>query len=129
MLEQAQASVANLQKLHSATHNQLFAIQSQSADKHAGRQSELELVSAELERAQKRLASLERQKHMLVQQLAAPQQQAQQQQQGGGTDAGGTSARSHLSFKDSLRQELSTQREMATRLWLKLVGPRAATWR
>ena len=71
MLAQAQASIANLQKLHSATQNQLFAIQSQSEDEHAGRQSELDLASAELERAQERLASLEREKQVLVQQLPA----------------------------------------------------------
>lgn len=125
MLAHAQASIANLQKLHSATQNQLFAIQSQSEDEHAGRQSELELASAELERAQERLASLEREKQVLVQQLAAPQQaQAQQQPQGGSTGGGGAASGGHPSLEDSLRQELSTQREMAARLRLELAAMR-----
>lgn len=52
MLAQAQSSLATMQKLHHASQNQLFAIQSQTEEEQMGRQSELELASAELERAQ-----------------------------------------------------------------------------
>ncbi len=54
-LAEAQAAMSGLQRLHDATQNQLFAIQSQSEDERAGRQQELDLASAELDRAQERL--------------------------------------------------------------------------
>lgn len=71
MLAEAQASMVAMQKLHAATQNQLFAIQSQSEEERVGRQTELELASSELERAQERLMALEREKQQLKQQLAA----------------------------------------------------------
>ncbi len=47
-----QASLAAMQKLYANAENQLFAIQSQGEEERTGRQAELELASAELDRAQ-----------------------------------------------------------------------------
>ena len=52
MLAEAQASLAAMQKLHHSTQNQLFAIQSQTEEDKMGRQTELELATSELDRAQ-----------------------------------------------------------------------------
>ena len=55
-LAQAQASLAAMQRLHTATQNQLFEVQERSEDLRASRQSELDLATAELERVQVRVA-------------------------------------------------------------------------
>lgn len=47
-----QSSLAALQRLHAASQNQLFALQSASEEQAAGAQGELEMATAELERAQ-----------------------------------------------------------------------------
>lgn len=124
MLSQAQASLAAMQKLYSSTQNQLFAIQSQTEEEKWGRQSELELASAELERAQQRLASLEKEKEQLVTQLTT--QQSTEGGTGAGASAGGASSAvaASLSVEESLRHELGTQRELAGRLRLEVVAVR-----
>ncbi len=52
MLSQAQTSLLAMQKLYTGAENQLFAIQTQSEEERMGRQAELEVAFAELERAQ-----------------------------------------------------------------------------
>lgn len=117
MLAEAQASMAAMQKLHTATQNQLFAIQSQSEEERVGRQSELELASAELERAQERLMALEREKQQLKQQLQSGSEPGR-----GTGSGGGAAAPQHNvpSVEESLRQELHAQREVAARLRLEV---------
>lgn len=133
MLTQAQASLAAMQKLYAGTQSQLLAIQSQSEEVQWGRQSELELASAELDRAQQRLASLELEKANLVQQLSTQHASigsgggARASADGGiGTAHGAVSSHNHHShsLEDSLRGELNTQREMASRLRLELLSAR-----
>ncbi len=122
MLQQAQASLAAMQKLYTGAENQLFAIQSQSEDERMGRQAELELASAELERATERLAALEREKQGLVEQLQSGQG-AGGAGRGHGVGAGreGAAAVAH-SIEETLRSELGAQRELASRLRSELVG-------
>ncbi len=67
-LASAQASLQAMQRLHTCTQNQLFAMQARSEEEKAGAASELELATAELERAQERLGMLEREKASLMQQ-------------------------------------------------------------
>lgn len=93
-----------MQKLHQASQNQLFAIQSASEERSAGRQSELELASEELERATDRLAALEREKHQLAQRLA------EQQDKNVAVPAAGAPAPPNV--EESLRSELGLQREV-----------------
>lgn len=122
MLQQAQASLAAMQKLYTGAENQLFAIQSQSEEERMGRQAELELASAELERATERLAALEREKQGLVEQLQSGQG-AGGAGRGHGVGAGreGAAAVAH-SIEETLRSELGVQRELASRLRSELVG-------
>ncbi|CAI0547863.1 unnamed protein product [Linum tenue] len=68
-LRQAKESVSNMQKLHELAQSQLFIVQAQSDEERAAKQSELNLLMDEVERAQTRLLSLEREKGVLWSQL------------------------------------------------------------
>ncbi|KAL4853646.1 hypothetical protein ACK3TF_005368 [Chlorella vulgaris] len=137
-LSQAQGNLELLRRLHQASQNQLFSMQSRSEEAAAGLQSELELATDEMERSQQRMATLEQEKASL---LARLQQQQQQQQQAGGDGDGeagvaaaGPGGGGGRFAEDSLRQELYAQRELATRLQSEVSSLRqqleseAATW-
>ncbi|KAL1834702.1 hypothetical protein DCAR_0104914 [Daucus carota subsp. sativus] len=68
-LRQAQDSVSNMQKLHELAQSQLFEYRAQSEEDRAAKQSEVNLLMDEVERAQTRLLSLEREKGVLRSQL------------------------------------------------------------
>ncbi|GIL82819.1 hypothetical protein Vretimale_8189 [Volvox reticuliferus] len=121
MLSQAQASLLAMQKLYTGAENQLFAIQSQSEEERMGRQAELELASAELERAQERLAALEREKEALVAKLQHDAAFALD----GSSGTGGTAAAAAASIEETLRTELGVQRELAFRLRHELAAVRS----
>ena len=94
-----------MQKLHQASQNQLFAIQSASEEESVGRQTELELASTELERATERLAALEREKRQLVVRLA-------EQAEDRAAAAPPPPPANQASAEESLRTDLSLQREV-----------------
>jgi hypothetical protein len=56
MLEEAQGSLASMQRLYRVANDKLFELQSQNEESAAGSASELDLASLELERAQQRCA-------------------------------------------------------------------------
>uniref|UniRef100_A0A7S3QQW6 Cux N-terminal domain-containing protein n=1 Tax=Dunaliella tertiolecta TaxID=3047 RepID=A0A7S3QQW6_DUNTE len=117
MLMEARGSLAAMQKLHHASQNQLFAMQSQSEEEKVGRQHELELATAELERAQERLMALEREKEQMV--------SAAEKQKAGPSDSSQQGAeRAALNIEESMRQELYTQREIGARLRAEIAGLR-----
>ncbi|KAI4331511.1 hypothetical protein MLD38_029696 [Melastoma candidum] len=64
-LRQAKESVLTMQKLHELAQSQLFEIRAQSEEDRAAKQSEFNLLMDEVERAQTRLLSLEREKEQL----------------------------------------------------------------
>ncbi|CAJ1951861.1 unnamed protein product [Sphenostylis stenocarpa] len=64
-LQHAKDSVSNMQKLHEIAQNQLFELRAQSEEERAAKQSEVSLLMDEVERAQTRLLSLEREKVMI----------------------------------------------------------------
>ncbi|OVA20451.1 CASP [Macleaya cordata] len=68
-LRQAKESVSNMQKLHEFAQSQLFEFRAQSDEDRAAKQSEVNLLMDEVERAQTRLLSLEREKGLLRSQL------------------------------------------------------------
>lgn len=110
-LSQAQGNLELLRRLHQASQNQLFSMQSRSEEAAAGLQSELELATDEMERSQQRMATLEQEKASLLARL----QQQQQQQAGGDGDgeagavASGAAGGGGRFAEDSLRQELYAQ--------------------
>lgn len=68
-LRQAKESVSNMQKLHELAQSQLFEVHAQSEEDRAAKQTEVTLLMDEVERAQTRLLSLEREKGLLRSQL------------------------------------------------------------
>ncbi|BBH09445.1 CCAAT-displacement protein alternatively spliced product [Prunus dulcis] len=64
-LRQAKDSVFNMQKLHELAQSQLFELRAQSDEERATKQSEVNLLMDEVERAQTRLLCLEREKGLL----------------------------------------------------------------
>ncbi|KAG1675885.1 hypothetical protein FOA52_001542 [Chlamydomonas sp. UWO 241] len=119
MLAQAQASLVTMQRLHTASQNQLFAIQSATEEVQAGRSSELELASAELERAQERLAALEFSKKKLQERLTAEPGRSHGSDGGGAAasgSGGGAAAEAGRAVEESLRAELANQRDAASRM-------------
>ncbi|KAJ7538419.1 hypothetical protein O6H91_11G047000 [Diphasiastrum complanatum] len=70
-LRAAQESVQNMQRLHDYGQSQLFELREQSEEDRAAKQSELNLLTDEVDRAQARLFSLEREKEQLRSQLQA----------------------------------------------------------
>ncbi|GER25124.1 protein CASP [Striga asiatica] len=68
-LRQAQESVSTMRKLHEFAQNQLFELRAQSEEERAAKQSEVNLLMDEVDQAQTRLLSLEREKGLLRSQL------------------------------------------------------------
>lgn len=68
-LRQARESASNIQKLHDLAQSQLFELRAQSDEDQASKQSEVTLLMDEVERAQTRLLSLEREKELLRSQV------------------------------------------------------------
>ncbi|EFN56705.1 hypothetical protein CHLNCDRAFT_144082 [Chlorella variabilis] len=133
-LAQAQANLELLRRVHQASQNQLFSMQSKSEQEAAGLQSELELASEEMDRSQQRLATLEQEKAALLARLQQQQQQQQAAALPGAEGGEGGAGSSGKAAEESLRQELYAQRELATRLQSEVSALRqqleaeAATW-
>ncbi|KAG6468957.1 hypothetical protein ZIOFF_073652 [Zingiber officinale] len=68
-LRQAKESVINMQKLHEIAQSQLFELRTQSEEESAAKEAEVNLLMDEVERAQTRLLSLEREKGLLRSQV------------------------------------------------------------
>lgn len=68
-LRAAKESVQNMQRLHEYGQSQLFEFRTQTEEERAAKQAELNLLTDEVERAQTRLLSLEREKDQLRSQL------------------------------------------------------------
>ncbi|KAE8729910.1 Protein CASP [Hibiscus syriacus] len=76
-LRQAKESVSNMQKLHEFAQSQLFELRAQSEEDRAAKQSEVNLLMDEVERAQTRLFSLEREKGLLRSQLQSANEESE----------------------------------------------------
>ncbi|KAL3131491.1 hypothetical protein ABBQ38_007797 [Trebouxia sp. C0009 RCD-2024] len=103
-LLEARASLSNMQRLHQASQNQLFTIQSQTEEQQAGLRSELEIATDEMEKAQQRLAALEREKAVLQDTTSLT------------ASLVASKAAPNNTVEESLRKELQNQREVVARL-------------
>ena len=65
-LRAAKETVQNMQRLHDYGQSQLFEFRTQTEEERAAKQSELNLLTDEVERAQSRLLSLEREKVLIL---------------------------------------------------------------
>ncbi|GAB4818452.1 hypothetical protein N2152v2_005498 [Parachlorella kessleri] len=133
-LSQAHTSMEALKRLYNTTQSQLFSMQSRSEEERQGAQSELEYALAEMERAQARLVTLEREKEALlvkVQQAAATEHQQLAPAAAAAAAAGGGRGEGEW---EALRQELYAHRELAGRLNAEVAALRqqqeaeGATW-
>ncbi|XP_078441151.1 protein CASP [Wolffia australiana] len=106
-LRQAKDSVANMQKLHEFAQGQMFELRAQSEEERDAKQSEVNLLMDEVERAQTRLVSLEREKGLLRLQL----QSATEQNEEKTSDYLDTSQilKSTLNAKEKVISELSME--------------------
>ncbi|TKV91749.1 hypothetical protein SEVIR_9G118500v4 [Setaria viridis] len=75
-LRQATESVKNMQKLHESAQSQLFELRTQSEEDRTAKEAEVSLLMDEVERAQARLVSLEREKGDLRSQLQTTNEDA-----------------------------------------------------
>ncbi|KFM27805.1 Protein CASP [Auxenochlorella protothecoides] len=114
-LAQAQASVEAMRRLHQASQTQVMTMQSRSEEEQVNLRSELDLAVEEMERAQARLALLEKEHEAML-------EKAQGERSGEGSSAPEPVDRSGT--EEALRQELYVQRELAGRLASELRAAR-----
>ncbi|GLJ49086.1 hypothetical protein SUGI_1035530 [Cryptomeria japonica] len=107
-LRTAKESVSNMQRLHEFGQSQLFEFRAQSDEDRAANQSELNLLTDEVERAQARLSSLEREKEQLRSQLQAVNTQETQDKEREELDTS-KSLEASLSAKEKIISELHAE--------------------
>ncbi|XP_065860703.1 protein CASP [Euphorbia lathyris] len=107
-LRQAKESVANMQRLHEFAQSQLFEVRAQSEEETAAKQSELNLLMDEVERAQTRLLSLEREKGLLRSQLQSANEEI------------GNRNSDSVDSNNALENSLSTKEKLISELNMEL---------
>lgn len=107
-LRQAQDSVSNMQKLHELAQSQMFEFRAQSEEDRAAKQSEVNLLMDEVERAQTRLLSLEREKGVLRSQLQSA------------NEDNGNNKSDNMDSNSILENSLSTKEKVISELNMEL---------
>ncbi|KAF0910242.1 hypothetical protein E2562_001430 [Oryza meyeriana var. granulata] len=102
-LRQATESVKNMQKLHESAQSQLFELRTQSEENRAAKEAEVNLLLDEVERAQARLVSLEREKGDLRSQLQT-------------TNEGATNSSDYVDSSDILESSLNAKEKIISEL-------------
>ncbi|KAL4573743.1 hypothetical protein LXL04_020560 [Taraxacum kok-saghyz] len=106
-LRHAQDSVSNMQMLHEIAQSKLFEYRAQSEEDGAAKQTEVNLLMDEVERAQTRLLSLEREKGVLRSQLQSANEDNHTKRS---DDADSNSMlENSLSAKEKMISELNTE--------------------
>ncbi|XP_021736313.1 protein CASP-like [Chenopodium quinoa] len=106
-LRQAKESVTTMQKLHELAQSQLFELRAQSEEETATKQSELSLLMDEVERAQSRLLSLEREKGHLRSQLQSANEDSENKKSD--TEDPNSALENSLSAKENIISELNME--------------------
>ncbi|KAL0284773.1 UNVERIFIED_CONTAM: protein CASP [Sesamum angustifolium] len=106
-LRQAQESVSTMRKLHEFAQSQLFELRAQSDEERAAKQSEVNLLMDEVEQAQTRLLSLEREKGLLRSQLQSANEDSGHKKSDN-SDAN-TMLENSLSAKEKIISELNME--------------------
>ncbi|XP_041994011.1 protein CASP-like [Salvia splendens] len=106
-LRQAQESVSTMRKLHEFAQSQLFELRAQSDEDRATKQSEVNLLMDEVEEAQTRHLSLEREKGLLRSQLQSANEESGHKRSDS-SDAN-TVLENSLSAKEKIISELNTE--------------------
>ncbi|KAK9668791.1 hypothetical protein RND81_13G087000 [Saponaria officinalis] len=106
-LRQAKESVTTMQKLHELAQSQLFELRAQSDEEKATKQSELGLLMDEVERAQSRLLSIEREKGHLRSQLQSANEESANKKSD--TEDSSSIFENSLSAKEKIISELNME--------------------
>ncbi|KAG6418774.1 hypothetical protein SASPL_120979 [Salvia splendens] len=106
-LRQAQESVSTMRKLHEFAQSQLFELRAQSDEDRATKQSEVNLLMDEVEEAQTRLLSLEREKGLLRSQLQSANEESGHKRSD--SSNANTVLENSLSAKEKIISELNTE--------------------
>ncbi|CAK7349755.1 unnamed protein product [Dovyalis caffra] len=106
-LRQAKESVGTMQKLHELAQSQLFEVRAQSEEERAAKQSEVNLLMDEVERAQTRLLSLEREKGVLRSQLQSANEETENKK--GDNSDSNSIFESSLNAKEKIISELNME--------------------
>ncbi|MQM05483.1 hypothetical protein Taro_038291 [Colocasia esculenta] len=107
-LRHAKESVINMQKLHEFAQSQLFELRAQSEEETAAKQSEVNLLMDEVERAQTRLLTLEREKGLLWSQLQSA------------TEENGNAKSDNLDSSQILESSLNAKEKIISELNMEL---------
>lgn len=120
-LERAQAGMEAMRRMHQATQAQLFSVQERGEEQAAAARAEADFATAEVERAQEQLATLQRERSALLKRI-------DDTRAGEAVPDASSSPGGRPSEVAALRDELRTSRELASRLQAELsaAGQRAA---
>jgi homeobox protein cut-like len=126
-LQRAESALEAMRRMHQTSQSQLFTVQEKGEEAAAAARAEAELAAEEVERAQERLALLARERDALLKKM---EQENLMRTGNGGADADGdskhfgeeegTSSFIENATVSALREELRTQRELASRLQAEL---------
>ncbi|KAG7667197.1 putative Protein CASP [Nannochloris sp. 'desiccata'] len=123
-LQRAESALEAMRRMHQTSQSQLFTVQEKGEEAAAAARAEAELAAEEVERAQERLALLARERDALLKKM---EQENLTATGGGGADGDptshgeeGTSSFIESATVSALREELRTQREIASRLQSEL---------
>ncbi|GFP83311.1 protein casp [Phtheirospermum japonicum] len=106
-LRQAQESVSTMRKLHEFAQSQLFELRAQSEEERAAKQSEVNLLMDEVDQAQTRLLSLEREKGLLRSQLQSANEDSGHKKSDSQDE--NTMLENSLTAKEKIISELNTE--------------------
>lgn len=126
-LQRAESALEAMRRMHQTSQSQLFTVQEKGEEAAAAARAEAELAAEEVERAQERLALLASERDALLKKME--QENLTTAGGGGGADREGdprilgeegTSSFVENATVSALREELRTQRELASRLQSEL---------
>ncbi|GMH36191.1 hypothetical protein BSKO_04059 [Bryopsis sp. KO-2023] len=108
MLEESEFSLETMRKLHNASQNRIFLLQSETEEERAGYRSKLEIAVADIEQAQERVLTLETEKRRLLDTIETLKSETGK--------ASGAGAGASDAVSDGLMAELAMQRNVVHQL-------------
>ncbi|CAD7703410.1 unnamed protein product [Ostreobium quekettii] len=117
-LEESQANLEAMRKLHLASQNQVFSIQSQTEEERAGYRAELDIAAAEMERMQTRALALESEMQHLVSELDGVK--SGKERLAGGEEGPGSVTERVPTLDEQLQLELNQQRQQLSQMKAEL---------
>mmetsp|Transcript_16123 Transcript_16123/g.26380 ORF Transcript_16123/g.26380 Transcript_16123/m.26380 type:complete len:726 (-) Transcript_16123:455-2632(-) len=109
-VQQAQEAVLEVRRQHDTTQTNLFDIKNRMEQMQAAKQSELDMLSMEIDRASVKIVTIEKERNELKAQLEALRKKVRQDGQDGGSSLGSNvDAEMELARKETIISQLSDQ--------------------